>query len=257
VSGFFETLAARARGEALVVRPRLPSRFESEAPETLDLSGETLAERLSPPEPAATHPAEPLRAPPVATHPIEPSASRAAALPDAPRPAASAEALSPLVTPAPPAPRSAEVRLDPPDFAHPEPAAARPLDAPGRVTTAPAPKSRDERPPPAARRIAAPDAIQPETRSATDAARTLAEPALPVAPPPRKLNELEPHPPRTRAERRAAALTPPREETTVHVSIGRIEVRAAQPVQETKRKEPPRPAVMSLEDYLQSRRGRR
>jgi len=50
-----------------------------------------------------------------------------------------------------------------------------------------------------------------------------------------------------------------REETTVHVSIGRIELRAAQspPPPRAKPREAEKPAVMSLDDYLQSRRAAR
>jgi hypothetical protein len=48
-----------------------------------------------------------------------------------------------------------------------------------------------------------------------------------------------------------------REETTVHVSIGRIEVRAVQPPPEPRRREPAKSAVMNLDEYLRSRGAQR
>jgi hypothetical protein len=48
---------------------------------------------------------------------------------------------------------------------------------------------------------------------------------------------------------------PRQEETTVHVSIGRIEVRAVQPP-DAKPRERAKSAVMSLDEYLRSRRER-
>lgn len=50
---------------------------------------------------------------------------------------------------------------------------------------------------------------------------------------------------------------PRQEETTVHVSIGRIEVRAVQPPPDAKPREPAKSALMSLDEYLRSRRERR
>jgi hypothetical protein len=51
----------------------------------------------------------------------------------------------------------------------------------------------------------------------------------------------------------AARNSPPEPTPTVHVTIGRIEVRATHPPDPPRRKPAPRPTVMSLDEYLQSR----
>jgi hypothetical protein len=93
-------------------------------------------------------------------------------------------------------------------------------------------------------------------------------PAQPVSPPPQpsgRETTAEARPPLapqlTPARRQPSELRPEtmREETTVHVSIGRIELRAAQapPPPRAKARQAEKPAVMSLDDYLQSRRAGR
>jgi hypothetical protein len=77
--------------------------------------------------------------------------------------------------------------------------------------------------------------------------------AAPVAPPPIALGTA-----RGRRVQREATLQPeppPRAETTIHVSIGRVEVRAtpAPPARERTQAASP---VMSLEQYLRTRAGR-
>jgi hypothetical protein len=62
---------------------------------------------------------------------------------------------------------------------------------------------------------------------------------------------------RARPEPARSPAAPPREETTIHVSIGRVEVRAVQPQAAPARREASRPAVMSLDEYLRSRSARR
>jgi hypothetical protein len=254
VSGFFESVAARTRGEAPAVRPRLPSRFEKAGPEPQEFNLETIAEFPAPREPVAPREAEP-------SHPPSPTIARgdsspppAAISPQAPRLDAPAPPSSMAVSQAEPA--RAEARPQAPAVPQAERLAARPLEATG--VAPPAPPLRIDAPSPIVDPIAGSDAPKPEARPTTTAklftpAPTEAPLALATArPAPDKPAQPAP---RTGAERRAATLLP--EETTVHVSIGRIEVRAAQPSPESKRREPPRSPVMSLEDYLQSRRGRR
>jgi hypothetical protein len=270
VRGFFESVAARTRGEAPAVRPRLPSRFEKAGPEPQEFNLETIAESPAPREPVAPRGAEP-------SHPPRPTIARgdsspppAAISPQAPRLDAPAPPSSMAVSQAEPA--RAEARPQAPAVPQAERLAARPLEAtavpqaerlaarPLEATgvAPPAPPLRIDAPSSVVDPIAGSDAPKPEARPTTTAklftpAPTEAPLALATArPAPDKPAQPAP---RTGAERRAATLLP--EETTVHVSIGRIEVRAAQPSPESKRREPPRSPVMSLEDYLQSRRGRR
>ncbi|MGW0522252.1 hypothetical protein [Crossiella sp. NPDC003009] len=48
---------------------------------------------------------------------------------------------------------------------------------------------------------------------------------------------------------------PPRPRSTVHITIGRVEVRAEQPAPNPKRGKTSRPAVLELDDYLRTRKG--
>jgi hypothetical protein len=254
VSSFFESVTARARGEAPAVRPRLPSRFEKAGPEPLEFSLETIAGSPAPRQPVAAREAEPSRPPRPTLARADSSPPPAAVSPQTPRLDASAPPLPMAVSQAEPA--RAEARPQTPAVPHAERLAARPLEATG--VAPPAPPQRIDAPSSVVDPIPGPDASKPEARPTTTAklfapAPTEAPLALATARP--APDKPTPRAPRTRAERRAAALLP--EEITVHVSIGPIEVRAAQPSPESKRHEPPRSPVMSLEDYLQSRRGRR
>jgi hypothetical protein len=83
-------------------------------------------------------------------------------------------------------------------------------------------------------------------------------PALASVPPPRLASrDIVPHVARARPQQPPPPVARRQEETTVHVSIGRIEVRAAQPAPEARPRERAKPAVMSLDEYLRSRRERR
>jgi len=253
VSGFFESVAARARGEAPAIRPRLPSRFEMAGPEPLEFNLETIAESPAPRELVAPREAEPSRAPKPIIARADSSPPPDALSPQAPRPEAPAPLSSMAVSQAEPA--RAEATPQAPAVAQADRPAARTLEATGVAPAAPPP--RIDAPTSVVELIGALDVSKPEARpTATAKLFTPAPTEAPLAfatarPAP---DEPAPRAPRTRAERRSAVLLP--EETTVHVSIGRIEVRAAQPSPESKRRSPPRSPVMSLEDYLQSRRGR-
>ncbi len=253
MSGFFETVAARARGETPAVRPRLPSRFESAGvgADPFELSIETTAAPWATPEPAAPPDAGPNPRPAIsmrgeATPPVAaPLAARVETVEVQARP----------VAPVPPAPRTPEAPAEMYALAEPAPALTqRPeVSSPAAVISAPL-RSTETTAQPSPRAAPPPD-LAVEQRPVTTLASRV-EYTLPAAT--ARQTPAEPAPARaTRAERRAAVLAAPREETTVHVSIGRIEVRAAPPAPEPRRREPARSPVMTLEDYLQSRRGRR
>ncbi len=254
MSSFFESVAARARGEAVAVRPRLPSRFEKAGPEPLEFRLETIAEPSVPPQPVAPREAEPLRPPRPTPAQADSSPPPAAVSPQTPSLDASAPPSSMAISQAEPA--RAEARPQTPAAPHPERLAARPLEATG--VAPPAPPLRIDAPSSVVDKVAGPDASKPEARPTTTAKLFTPAPteaSLLLATARSAPDKSAPRAPRTRAERRAAALLS--EEITVHVSIGPIEVRAAQPSPESKRPKPPHSPVMSFEDYLQSRRGRR
>ncbi len=249
MNGFFESVAARARGEAPAIRPRLASRFENAGPEPLELSVETIA------EPLASSPT----AGPFETETSRPPGPVTARADSAPPPAAVSPLATRFDTPAlaQPEPARAEARPEVPASAQAEGPAVRAFEPPGLAPRAPA--TRNDPPSSVTQSIAAPAPPKPEARPNANPSTPAPTQAAPLA-----LATTRPAPhepalraPRAQAERRAAARAPVREETTVHVSIGHIEVRAAQPIPEIRRRDPPRSPVMSLEDYLKSRRGRR
>jgi hypothetical protein len=242
MSGLFTDLAARARGEAHAVRPRLPARFETSGEGLAELAVEATAipaaeGDLEPPEPAAETTAAP--APTVASPPsaevAEPPVEAPQRLRASPRPPATAAVeLHTVVERAEPAadgpsPPRGETRVPP---------APAPSLAP---STSLRPPETVQHPVSAAQPLTPPP--QPSGREATAEARPPLTPQL------------------TPARRQPAQPLPEpiREETTVHVSIGRIELRAAQgaPPPRAKPREAEKPAVMSLNDYLQSRRAAR
>jgi hypothetical protein len=253
VSGFFERAAARARGETPAVRPRLPSRFEKAGPEPLEFSVATIAGSSAPRDPVAPREAEPSR-------PLRPVMGQADASPPTATVSPQAQRVD---APAPPSPvavlEAKPVRAEARPQTHAAPQAERPTARPLEATRVapPAPPLRIDAPSSLADPITAPAAQKLEARAAAARLFTPAPTEAPLVLATARPTPDKPAPPapRTRAERRAAALRP--EETTVHVSIGSIEVRAAQPPSESKRREPRRSPVMSLEDYLQARRGRR
>jgi hypothetical protein len=116
---------------------------------------------------------------------------------------------------------------------------------------------RDDPPPSAIR-----PALVPRPRD-SDTARTAPTPASVAAPlalpPPSRPSprDIAPHVARARLPQPPPLPAPRQEETTVHVSIGRIEVRAVQPPPDLRPREPAKSAVMSLDEYLRSRRERR
>jgi hypothetical protein len=251
MSGFFESLASRARGEALAVRPRLPGLFES-APGQLFEKSEvfTIVERPAPERP--THTA----VPPAEVRVISNAPDRVVTAP-APTPV-------PAPPPAPPGPTAPTLAAEPLRtllvVSPPPPMTSREdvlLPTPVPIEVAPDRSWRDDPPPAAARRAPVQRSRDGDaTHSVTIPAPAAPPPAL--APPPRPSpREVVPRMARARPQLSQPAPPPRQEETTVYVSIGRIEVRAVQPPPETRPRESAKSAVMSLDEYLQSRRERR
>jgi hypothetical protein len=245
MSGLFTDLAARARGEAQAVRPRLPARFETSAQDPLvEISVET----------PVTAPADDRLEAALVERTMETIAAPAAAAPPGP-----GEPLAEPPAEPSPNPRSAAARRSAPDAA---PAEIRVQVERSRLA-ADAPTPRAQSPdPPAAPALAPkvtlrePEVAAPAPLRPSAAAETSLASLERASEAPRRLA------PRLTPARAGPTQSPPEqvhEETTVHVTIGRIDLRAAQVPQPPAAK--PRtaatPAVMSLEDYLQSRRARR
>lgn len=283
MSDFFAGLAARAREPVAAVRPRLPFRFEDTALGTPALPDETPAaydeyapQPAPPPQRAADAAPHAFGTTPIAaggavqnaSQPQQPSQA-------APGTIARVSARSGAVESPAAAPPAAGAVVA--FAATPPPAASAP---PARTAhdaaSEPAqPRSRRAAPAadaivPAAARERAPLAASPEravqrgeTLAHADAASSrpaavaanppLAPPVVPlvvrIAEPPAAI---VPRVVRAAPERAVARSAAPAPETTVHVSIGRIEVRAA-PGAAERRREAASPAVMSLGDYLSSR----
>jgi hypothetical protein len=260
MTDFFESLAARARGEGPEVRPRLPGLFEPTPHDPSALT--TVSEFIdSPPAPAA--PPAPIASPEPQNQPRRNTPETPVAVSvEQPAPVATtattvATDREPAQAPSRPPVISARLPLEPPN-------AQRPAQAgpPIQTLAATVPRHHDDqpqdatnRPDPLPRAIADPDTTR--VRRAVEAVAP--PPALGPQPllRPSTADLVLPEAWRVRPPQ-SAPLQPERpQETTIHVSIGRIEVRAVQPAQEAKPREPAKPAVMSLDEYLRSRRSRR
>jgi hypothetical protein len=269
MSGFFESLAARARGEAPAVRPRLPGIFESSAAEGFEQT-EVFVEAARPDAAAPVQAAPPAVA--EVRHYWEPPERPSAA----PVPGQAAEPAQPAAPP----PRgvapedAAEPSRPVPTALPPQPAPARDATPPPAPATVQATQDRgrhDDTPPAPVR----PASVQrprddltvrtvPVTARAASMPPNLAPPPADLPPPgltspPARsgAREIVPQVARARPAPPQPVAAPRQEETTVHVSIGRIEVRAVQPPPEARPREPAKSAVMSLDEYLRSRRERR
>jgi hypothetical protein len=277
VSDFFANVAARARKSQDVVQPRLPSRFEAPEPAAAVASGpvpEVMTERE-------------ILAPAQSRKPANSRAPREAAPMTAARDTGQHDESGPAAVPvtiAAPSPTR-----PPPDVVTPAaervvaagtsdvhaPAAARPEETNRAGDVEPRSQTRPEQ------RLA--PAVEPRGRR-EDEARALAvdhtprrevareaqpgdrapvrahagvrevpavEPVVPriaaVVPP-----AIQPRIVRATPARTPLAAAPRAAETTIHVSIGRIEVRATPPAIQRGRQAAP-PAVMSLGAYLSAR----
>ncbi len=276
MSDFFARLAARARDPGDVVQPRVPSRFETpelrtpDAPGTsLDVATEHEPLRPSPSRSArgaraddgiATHASRPAAPPVAAEAPVSPATVDAQPAAQAPRelisrvaavPADSPPAVVPAAVPDL-APAAAALRADRRVEPHAEPSPSHVVEP--LVRRAPAPPAPVVEDPPRRQVARGRDEGIPERvvlpntdRGVPDippvAARVLAAPAAPA---------IVPRVVRAAPERPAPPSLALATETTVHVSIGRIEVRATPQPAEQRRERVPSP-VMSLGDYLNSR----
>ncbi|HWT05420.1 MAG TPA: hypothetical protein VN224_06665 [Xanthomonadales bacterium] len=273
MSDFFANLAARARVPGDAVRPRLPARFETPepgSPAVADAPFDVAIEREPARAPAPRAPAsaratgdgapsaapQQFVAPPAVEAPIARTTSAAPAVAEppfavAPRAFAPAGGQAPAAPPpALAAPRAAvhdERREEP----RPEPPVERAIEPRVRSDAAVRPAPPNDAPRrDAVRDVSASAAPRVQGRSTERiaveivpvVARVSAASAAP-APPPRAARAARERPPFPPA---------PPAETTVNVTIGRIEVRAASaPVE--RRREPALPAVMSLGEYLSTR----
>ncbi len=250
MKGFLHNLVARARAESHPVRPRVPSMFE--AP--------TLA-TSTPDERSVEVPAEPSRFEPAPREPQE----RQVRTIDTPWPAGSAIAS--------PTSELMSARLEEPPSAPLAPLSGV-RDAPG-VESNIEKQTRIERTVvstrvhPAEVRVLAASRDHADTSPAVQSPHaSTVEPGVtgsPFVPKPLAggvptqsgvLATIHPAPgrgpPARQSVREPPRLAPEPEPTTVHINIGRIEVRAAHESSERPRAERPAP-VMTLDDYLKSR----
>ncbi len=274
MSGFFESMAERARGEDAAVRPRLPGRFEPSSALPPQESPENVFRMEAPVTPASPAPAI---EPPSNGAPAQEPLARMVVAPPAqiPAPSLAAAALIPVTSPVPP---------------HTEAAVSLPILAlhqviPGprrneaETPSVPAPDRRRSKasppqsPPPVAPKTIlsrqdelvaganrrAPPPVTPQSGNARSelVQPMLSQPVTQALQPRSAPQVIVPRMARARLEPAPPHSVAQREETSVHVSIGRSEVRAQQPPTETRRREPAKPAVMSLDEYLRSRRGPR
>ena len=250
MSDFLARLAARATGSEASLAPRLPSLFEPSPHATIlptvdDDTAATARHATAPADdtPPAAEPLHPPRTlPPMHDDSLRPARAEQPATSMPPPIAAPVldRAMPATVRAAPPAtpPVTASVatpaRMPAPEQAHAEPVMSPPVQprqtgiAPPRVETV-SPPSGSLLPPPTP--VFATPRSEP-ARDRSDHAATIR--------------------PRPTA---AASRTPATGEPVIHVSIGRIEVRAAPAAATpTRRRDEPRPA--SLDDYLRQRGGK-
>lgn len=251
MSDFFANLAARAVEGSATIRPRLATRFEpAAAPQPFtEVIVETAAAENATPTPMAPVVA---KAPAAMASPpaSEPSASDAVAL--SPQGTAAARVASVAQT-EPPAGRSALLASSQPDEDKPATVAAAIVAAPSAV---PLPDPSDHDPVHAPEPSAAPQRDRRAAQPIIERSQRAVAPATPPSPlslPPSLPREIATTP----VPRVAAVEQPelPPAETIVHVSIGRIELRAPPTPAATKR-ERAVPAVTTLAEYLQQRAAR-
>lgn len=262
MSDFFAALAARVvhrpgDGAAEAVRPRLPAMFETPQPDAAAYWGEHAEEIAIAPPVVGAAPLDPAPAAPIpARVPAPPETPRiASVIPD--RPAARvAPSLPTRTAPERPVPAPAT----PARPAVPDAAAVRGADRPasqaGPIAATPTSRSAVIRKAEAGSTsstvvVQTVPSLQRPLPAAPDhpvvAARIGAPPPPPAPPVPRVARAAEPR----------AIASPPSvpPETTIQVTIGRVDVRATA-VSPEQRPAATTSPVMSLEEYLQSRAGR-
>jgi hypothetical protein len=287
MSDFLSNLIAMGAGAAGAIRPYLPSPFEPVHPTELRLD---VDDEISVVATAGTPPPAQLKQRATARHvehhapPLTDSRRDEASLAEPQYPAR--DPGPPAETPAPPASQTASASRDPEPLRHgrpleravilergADPDVERPAEpSHNRAELAPVRTSqglRSEPPQEAHNQVElAPPAstllvVEPQLDSAArDAVAMSGVPSLESPPPPSLVAIVRGHvaapPPATRTgSRRAGPVTPRaldaqrRSEPDVHVTIGRVEVRATPPLPPPMRRNAPQP--MSLDEYLRRR----
>jgi hypothetical protein len=255
---FLSGLLDRAQGRAPVVERRRPALFEPPRP----ASGDSLVEASLEAAPAYSEPhatayARDLTAPPPAPRPPVPTGTTLSAPPVQP---------APLVEPVP--------ARQPAIPAHPAPPAHQPRPQESLITRTihettvarepaqPAVQVRIAQPPPApvppvapVRATAtAPVPGQPSPRPDSPAPAPAIQPRPPA---PRVATQNPARPPAPSQIARASIQRPGSPEPTIHVTIGRIEVRAMPPAVPASRSPRPNGPKLTLDSYLRARNGGR
>jgi hypothetical protein len=277
VSNFFSNLALRAQAVPLAasdaVKPRLPSLFElsdtaasSDIPAKFTLEVDAPTPQSEPPlvmparaeGPIATAVAV-AASPPLPAPTLPAPAPRSLPPADMVVPQIAAPAALPVVTAAPPAPALSSSPASSPPIAEPRRLIVRDDTAPAEVVPRRASAIMPEAAPPTPiRRSREPTDAEPQR---VVAPRTMPRAEAPVGPRvvPRPQPPMIPQPHRPPA---MPSLLSPRQPPTppaqpeIHISIGRIEVRAVTAPSESRRPAATSP-VMTLEAYLRSRAGER
>ncbi|WP_410670168.1 hypothetical protein [Amycolatopsis sp. cmx-4-68] len=251
MTDFVHRLLGRPGPAAPPIRPVIASLFEPRRARAAVDAALPLGEVTDSPQATfAVPPAAAAAAPVVAPSPSVPRLTPAL-------PAREPEPPAPRKDGTPVAPEQPEPREEGP-LAADAPASAHPvtvevvLPEPARLPAEPA-RTSPERPAKTRRggRAATPDMPSPSapTPFPAEAGPVRAHPVRPVPAAAREPADV-PKPPRP-ASRRAPAAEP-----TVHISIGRVEVKAApQPAPPPARAESPRRPAVSLDDYLRNRAG--
>lgn len=255
MSANLRAVIAASRATTPRLRPRPVSRFEASGPSLPEFEADSAETREQPvsvvPANAAadTAPGAPLAvpaaapradAPPAQTRAVPPSVDSRPIVQAASQPKALIERHHPIAAPAPPE------------------AAPRP-PRPERLRPAPLPQPTDDVPP-QARWTAEVSVVRdgPRTRSTPNAAPRIGA----LVPPQRPTDLPTPSPPLPRSPRRRTDPLVPATSATpspdIHVSIGRIEVRAtpAATPPRTDDEKPARSTVVGLDDYLAQRGSR-
>jgi hypothetical protein len=246
MSRLFSHLAARARGAAVLVRPRLPSLFEPAGfsaaadPEVFSFESEAPASAARPASSVDLAPqVEPKReeAEPLPTPSGQPPAAVSSEAPSARSPLPPISATSPPA-PTPPNPRPSEQAALEPKRG---PARETQGDRPGAVQPSSLPQSVS---PPSA------PTAPTEPPSPTPAA-TFIRAQFPLRADAPRPPAIKPARDATRTRDAAHSAAP------IQVTIGRIEVLAEAPTSPAPRRGAAPSPVMSLDDYLRSRSARR
>ncbi len=270
MTGYLAAVAGRIGGNAFSVEPRPLARFEREVAGTDPAveRAERAAPRLSTPAPLAPMPPAPRQPARQAAPPAQPStvngagqpaeaASRPASMPNTAQQPMTARSLAAVVaqpappTPAaPPPPPSVQGAVSTPSPRVPV-LATQPIQPPASMAVAP-PEPLPSPPPPIRASAEAFQSVPPAAEAPQDTGH-LAMPPLPVPVRTRLADARNSTRPEQHAEPVRAL-----PEAPIHVTIGRVDIRAAPRASEpppAPRAEAPAPGAVSLDAYLRKRDG--